>query len=143
MIACPLCGKSFRKTNNLPPPLLWKHINSCHVCRGELPQSDFIIDNNRLVCSASNCHWIYHQRLRRAGCQRPLGNGRKCGGTLKSPVDLLDLAFARSKITRVEVLLEYEQNPSMPSMPNSSDLCDEDLLSPMLEGDLVNQLVLM
>lgn len=93
-VECPLCGKSYEKRENRPPPIFWQHINSIHISRGALPPADFVVANYRLVCSTSGCHCLYHQRLRRVGCQRSLGDGRKCGGLLLSPDELPELGFA-------------------------------------------------
>ena len=93
-VECPICGKSYEKRENRPPPIFWQHINSIHISRGTLPPADFVVANYRLVCSTSGCHWLYHQRLRRVGCQRSLGDGKKCGGLLLSPDELPELGFA-------------------------------------------------
>ena len=39
------------------------------------------------VCSTHGCHWIYHSRFKKMGCQRRVGPSNKCGGSLQ----LLDL----------------------------------------------------
>lgn len=78
--SCPICSKSFTLCNNKPPQPFWQHINSVHISRSQFPPSGFITRHNRLVCSSPGCHWLYHSRLKKQGCQRRVMGSGKCGG---------------------------------------------------------------
>lgn len=93
---CPICSKPFKSSvKNKPPVVLWQHINSVHIARHQFPPKDFITQHDRLMCSSTSCHYIYHNRFWKLGCQRVIGDAHvKCGSSLVDPSILTQIPFA-------------------------------------------------
>ena len=111
-IACPLCGEAFRRVGKATPPTLWQHVNTFQVSRGKLPCGHFISENDRLICSRVNCHWLCHNRYRHSGCQRSL-HGGKCGGSLTTPESQPYLDYAPAAVLQSS----FDQETSSQSPP--------------------------
>ncbi len=97
--ACPSCkGMDKKQENHCPICLhsspsinaMWQHINCVHASRSEFPPIQQYHNDNRLICSV--CHWAYHKRFIRQGCQRQLLDSR-CGNPLVDPMDMPSLTF--------------------------------------------------
>ena len=80
-ILCPICDASFHPTS------FWGHINNFHIARNVWPESSFIKEHHRLICSS--CKFCYDERWIRSGCRRALGSGKRCGGSLCPPSVML------------------------------------------------------
>lgn len=73
-LPCPICLKPFKVNEKvIPAPTLWGHINY-HISLNMFPPKEFVTTNHRLMCSTQGCHWTYHARFKRQGCQRPTPN---------------------------------------------------------------------
>ena len=69
-------------------------MNAFHISRGDFPPQPFLSQHDRLVCSSPGCHWVYHRRFSRLGCQRRFPDRPdKCGGSLV-PLSSLSLSHA-------------------------------------------------
>ena len=80
---CPICSKGFPIYQDRPSGSFWLHLNSYHIARAEFPSHEFLTHHDRLICSSSGCHWVYHRRFSRLGCQRRIPNSSdKCRGQL-------------------------------------------------------------
>ncbi len=114
-IVCPRCSKLFKLgAKGVPPPAFWHHINLNHICLGIFPPSELLKEHNRLMCSQYDCHWIYHSRFRRQGCQRPTGNNTKCGGALVDPLDLPTVPF-QTTVSQAPSTIQEEADTLAPT----------------------------
>lgn len=106
------------------PPLInamWQHINCVHASRSVFPPIQQYHTDNRLICSV--CHWAYHKRFTKQGCQRQLLDSR-CGNPLVDPMDMPSLTFSA-------VNLDPNSPEALQPDPHRESNCmspDEDML---------------
>lgn len=127
-VTCPICDKLFKLgEKGKPPPAFWHHINTCHICLGIFPPRELLKGYDRLMCSQSNCHWIYHSMFRNGGCQRTTGSDTRCGGTLVDPASISTISFPPLSPSHAPDLPSGPANPPTPH-PVKCPYAEESLL---------------
>ena len=100
-------------------PSLWQHKLKSHLF-GNFPPRELLREHDHLMCSTGSCHWVYHSRLRRLGCQRPSGNNTKCGGALLDPADIPTISWP-PPLPHSATHLDSLTPPSGPTQGSATD----------------------